>query len=140
MCLCSLNESGVPEIPANSTHFVLAAPSIPHERGRGANAATCSVFAKYGRCRAQLPTAWLLGTELDHTRTNGSEPIAGFWADSHGRDVENGKSSLSSVPHRNELVNKNEAGGSMMRMRIESIADPTGACLIGDAKMNRTEK
>jgi hypothetical protein len=140
MSLCSLDESGVPEIPGSSTHFVLAAHSIPNEGRRKADEATSPILAKYGRGGEQLPTAWLLGTELDHSTINDSEPIAGFWADSLGRDVENGKSSLFLILHRNIPVNKSEAGVSIMRMRVQNIADPTCACLIGDAKMNRTEK
>jgi hypothetical protein len=146
MSLCFLDESGVPEIPGNSTHFVLAAKSIPNERWRQADAATFPILAKYGRGGEgeELHTAWLLGTDLDHSTINGSddgsEPIAGFWADSLRRYVVNGELSLFSILHRNKLVNKNEAGVSTMRMRVEYITDPTCACLICDAKMNRTEK
>jgi hypothetical protein len=140
MSLCSLDESGVPEIPGNSTHFVLAAQSIPDERWREADEPTSPILAKYGRGGEQLRTTWLLGTRLDRSRINGSEPTAGFWADSLGRHVENGGSSLSSIRHLIKFVNKNEAGVSRMCMRVEYIADPTCACLIRDAKMNRTEK
>ena len=119
MSLCSLDESGVPEIPGSSTHFVLAAHSIPNEGRRKADEATSPILAKYGRGGEQLPTAWLLGTELDHSTINDSEPIAGFWADSLGRYRKNGGSSLSSIRHLIKFVNKSEAGASRMRMRVE---------------------
>jgi hypothetical protein len=136
MSLCSLDESGVPEIPGNSTHLVLAAQSIPDERWPQADEATSPVLAKYGRGGEgeEVPTAWLLGTDLDHSTMNGSEPIAGFCADSLRRYVENGELSLFLILHRNKLVNKNEAGVSTMRMRVESITDPTCACPICNGK------
>ena len=68
MYLCYLDESGVPEIPGNSTHFVLAGIAIPIERWREADAAITEIMARYGLAGAELHTAWLLRKYLEQSR------------------------------------------------------------------------
>jgi hypothetical protein len=68
MYLCYLDESGVPEIPGNSTHFVLAGIAIPIERWREADAAITEIMARYGLAGAELHTAWLLRKYLEQSK------------------------------------------------------------------------
>ncbi len=68
MYLCYLDESGVPEIPGNSTHFVLAGIAIPIERWREADAAISAIMARYGLAGAELHTAWLLRKYLEQSK------------------------------------------------------------------------
>ncbi|MGA2217190.1 MAG: DUF3800 domain-containing protein [Terracidiphilus sp.] len=68
MYLCYLDESGVPEIPGNSTHFVLAGLAIPIERWREADAAISEIMARYGLAGAELHTAWLLRKYLEQSK------------------------------------------------------------------------
>jgi hypothetical protein len=68
MYLCYLDESGVPEIPGNSTHFVLAGIAIPIERWREADAAISEIMARYGLAGAELHTAWLLRKYLEQSK------------------------------------------------------------------------
>jgi hypothetical protein len=65
---CYLDELGVPEIPGNSTHFVLAGIAIPIERWREADAAISEIMARYGLAGAELHTAWLLRKYLEQSR------------------------------------------------------------------------
>lgn len=71
MYLCYLDESGVPEIPGNSTHFVLAGIAIPIERWREADASISEIMARYGLAGEELHTAWLLRKYLEQSRIDG---------------------------------------------------------------------
>jgi hypothetical protein len=71
MYLCYLDESGVPEIPGNSTHFVLAGIAIPIERWREADAAISEIMARYGLAGEELHTAWLLRKYLEQSKVDG---------------------------------------------------------------------
>ena len=75
MYLCYLDESGVPEIPGNSTHFVLAGIAIPIERWREADASISEIMAKYGLAGEELHTAWLLRKYLEQSRIDGFEKM-----------------------------------------------------------------
>lgn len=77
MYLCYLDESGVPEIPGNSTHFVLAGIAIPIERWREADAAISEIMAKYGLSGQELHTAWLLRKYLEQSRIDGFQEMTG---------------------------------------------------------------
>src|SRR5208282_5341859 len=68
MYLCYLDESGVPEIPGNSTHFVLAGIAIPIERWREADAVIAQIMSRYGLEEAELHAAWLLRKYLEQSR------------------------------------------------------------------------
>lgn len=68
MYLCYLDESGVPEIPGNSTHFVLAGIAIPIDRWREADAAISEIMGRYGLAGEELHTAWLLRKYLEQSK------------------------------------------------------------------------
>jgi hypothetical protein len=75
MYLCYLDESGVPEIPGNSTHFVLAGIAIPIERWREADAAVSEIMGRYGLAGAELHTAWLLRKYLEQSKIVGFDQL-----------------------------------------------------------------
>jgi hypothetical protein len=75
MYLCYLDESGVPEIPGNSTHFVLAGIAIPIERWREADASISEIMARYGVAGEELHTAWLLRKYLEQSRIDGFDEM-----------------------------------------------------------------
>jgi hypothetical protein len=68
MYLCYVDESGVPEIPGNSTHFVLAGIAIPVEHWRDADRAVSAVMARYDLSNRELHTAWMLRRYLEQSR------------------------------------------------------------------------
>jgi hypothetical protein len=76
MYLCYLDESGVPEIPGNSTHFVLAGIAIPIERWREADASISEIMAKYGLAGEELHTAWLLRKYLEQSKIDGFDEMS----------------------------------------------------------------
>jgi hypothetical protein len=76
MYLCYLDESGVPEIPGNSTHFVLAGIAIPIERWREADASISEIMAKYGLAGEELHTAWLLRKYLEQSKIDGFDAMS----------------------------------------------------------------
>jgi len=75
MYLCYLDESSVPEIPGNSTHFVLAGIAIPIERWREADAAITEIMARYGLAGAELHTAWLLRKYIEQSKVQDFEGL-----------------------------------------------------------------
>jgi len=75
MYLCYLDESGVPEIPGNSTHFVLAGIAIPIERWREADASISAIMARYGLAGEELHTAWLLRKYLEQSKIDGFDEM-----------------------------------------------------------------
>jgi hypothetical protein len=60
MYLCYIDESGTPEIPGVSSHFVLAGVSIPIWQWRVADREVTDVLARYGLAEAELHTGWML--------------------------------------------------------------------------------
>jgi hypothetical protein len=75
MYLCYLDESGVPEIPGNSTHFVLAGIAIPIERWREADASISEIMGRYGLAGEELHTAWLLRKYLEQSKIDGFDEM-----------------------------------------------------------------
>jgi len=68
--VCYVDESGVPEIPGNSSHFVLAGLAIPIERWREADGRVASIVERYGLANAELHTAWMLRKYIEQSRIN----------------------------------------------------------------------
>lgn len=75
MYLCYLDESGVPEIPGNSTHFVLAGIAIPIDRWREADASISEIMAKYGLAGEELHAAWLLRKYIEQSKIDGFDDL-----------------------------------------------------------------
>ncbi len=76
MYLCYLDESGVPEVPGNSSHFVLAGLAIPVERWREADSRIATVMERYGLENAELHTAWILRKYIEQTRIDRFESLS----------------------------------------------------------------
>jgi hypothetical protein len=60
MYLCYIDESGTPEIPGVSSHFVLAGVSIPVWHWNGADRDISAILARYALADAELHTGWML--------------------------------------------------------------------------------
>ena len=48
MFLCYVDESGTPDIPGNTSHFILAGLSIPVEKWRSCDADVTIIKQRYG--------------------------------------------------------------------------------------------
>lgn len=68
MYLCYVDESGTPDIPGNTTHFVLAGLSIPIWRWKDTDRDISAVMSRYNLEHAELHTAWLLRKILEQSR------------------------------------------------------------------------
>jgi len=66
--LCYIDESGVPSIPGNTSHFVLAGLSIPILKWSEADAEIASILKKYDLESEELHTAWLLRPYLEQAK------------------------------------------------------------------------
>lgn len=68
MFLCYIDESGTPDTPGNTSHFVLVGLSVPIWHWRDADRAISKVLAKYGLDGKELHTAWILRTYLEQRK------------------------------------------------------------------------
>lgn len=68
MHLCYIDESGVPTIPGNTSHFILAGLSIPILKWSEADGAVAAVLKKYDLEHEELHTAWLMRPYLEQSR------------------------------------------------------------------------
>jgi len=79
MYLCYVDESGTPEIPGNTSHFVLAGLSIPIWHWRTADRDISAILDRYGLGGAELHTAWMLRKYLEQSRIPNFEKLG--WSD-----------------------------------------------------------
>ncbi|MBY4638032.1 DUF3800 domain-containing protein [Sphingopyxis sp. XHP0097] len=57
---CYIDESGTPELPGTSTHFVLVGVAIPIGKWDEADSAISAVLHRYDLVSAEIHTAWML--------------------------------------------------------------------------------
>jgi hypothetical protein len=74
--LCYVDESGTPEIPGNTSHFVLAGISIPIWRWRDADHEIAAIMRRYGLEGKELHTAWLLRKYPEQARVNNFDALS----------------------------------------------------------------
>lgn len=60
MHLCYIDESGTPEIPGNTSHFILAGVALPIEQWKSADRDITNILTRYGLANDEFHTAWLL--------------------------------------------------------------------------------
>ena len=65
MYLCYIDESGTPDVPGNTSHFVLAGLALPIWRWNDADRQVSGIMARYDLADAELHTAWLLRPYLE---------------------------------------------------------------------------
>jgi hypothetical protein len=58
--LCYVDESGTPDIPGNTSHFILAGLSIPVERWRDCDADLNRIKQRYDLDNAEIHVAWMM--------------------------------------------------------------------------------
>lgn len=76
MHICYVDESGTPDIPGNTSHFVLAGFSIPIWRWRDADYEIAAIMKRYGLEESELHTAWLLRKYLEQSRISGFDGLS----------------------------------------------------------------
>jgi hypothetical protein len=68
MYLCYIDESGTPDVPGNSSHFVLAGLTVPIWHWRAADAEISGVLNNFGLANEELHTAWLLRKYIEQSQ------------------------------------------------------------------------
>ena len=72
MQLCYIDESGTPDLPGSTDHYVLVGLSVPDEYWKQHNKQVDRVKSQYGIGHSEIHTAWML------RRYNEQEAVAGF--------------------------------------------------------------
>ncbi len=65
MFLCYIDESGTPEIPGNSSHFILAGIAIPIENWKDCDNEISSIKRRYSLSEVEVHTAWMMRPYLE---------------------------------------------------------------------------
>ena len=78
---CYIDESGTPELPGTSTHFVLVGVAIPLEAWSEADRAISAILDKYGLVQSEIHTAWMLRKYPEQLRVPNFDKLD--WATRH---------------------------------------------------------
>jgi len=70
-----MDESGTPDVPGNTSHYVLAGVSIPVQYWKSCDKDIERVKAKYGLAGKEIHVAWLLRDYLEQNRIPGFEAL-----------------------------------------------------------------
>lgn len=65
---CYIDESGTPQIPGNTSHYVLCGVSIPVKYWKRCDKQIAGIKAKYGLANAEIHTGWIKRTYLEQTK------------------------------------------------------------------------
>ncbi len=65
MYLCYIDESGTPDVPGNTSHYVLAGLSVPDEYWKSHHTQLESVKQSYGLAEDEIHVAWMLRTYFE---------------------------------------------------------------------------
>lgn len=76
MYFCYIDESGTPEIPGTSSHYVLCGLAIPIDKWKKCDKQIHAIKHKYGLDDAEIHTAWLLRTYLEQSRIPDFEKLS----------------------------------------------------------------
>jgi hypothetical protein len=68
MYVCYIDESGTPDIPGNTSHFVLAGLCIPISDWKSIDISISALLKKYGLDGAEFHTAWILRKYLEQSK------------------------------------------------------------------------
>lgn len=68
---CYVDESGTPEVPGTTSHFVLLGLAIPIERWRDADNQISKILTRYDLADAEIHTAWLVRPYLEERKVLG---------------------------------------------------------------------
>ncbi len=68
MYFCYIDESGTPEIPGTSSHYVLCGISIPIDKWKKCDSQIHAIKKKYGLGEAEIHTGWILRSYLEQSK------------------------------------------------------------------------
>ncbi len=68
MYLCYLDESGTPDIPGNTSHYVLAGLAIPVQYWKECDHAIENIKQRYGLANKEIHVAWMMRSYLEQSK------------------------------------------------------------------------
>ncbi len=97
MYFCYIDESGTPEIPGTSSHYVLCGISIPIERWKKCDSQIHAIKKKYGLENAEIHTGWILRSYLEQTKISDFESMD--WTARRAAVMRERKKTIYSLQH-----------------------------------------
>ncbi len=76
MYLCYVDESGTPDVPGNTSHYVLAGLSVPIRYWKMCDQDIERIKARYDLTGEEIHVAWLLRSYLEQTKIPGFEALS----------------------------------------------------------------
>lgn len=76
MYLCYLDESGTPDIPGNTSHFILAGLSIPIKEWKTCDLVIERIKSKYALVDKEIHTAWILRSYPEQRKISNFEKLS----------------------------------------------------------------
>ena len=76
MHLCYIDESGTPDVPGNTSHYVLAGLSVPDEYWRQHHTQLESIKYSYGLADAEIHVAWMMRPYVEQQSIPGFEALS----------------------------------------------------------------
>lgn len=76
MYICYIDESGTPDVPGNTSHYVLAGLSIPVEKWKDCDRDIERVKSKYGLNNKEIHVAWVLRSYQEQNKITGFESLS----------------------------------------------------------------
>ena len=73
---CYIDESGTPQIPGNTSHYILCGLSIPVKYWKRCDKQINKIKTKYGLVGAEIHTGWIKRTYLDQSKITGFEKLS----------------------------------------------------------------
>ncbi len=71
MYLCYIDESGTPDVPGNTSHYVLAGVAIPVQHWRECDRVVETIKSKYGLADGEIHVAWILRSYPEQMKISG---------------------------------------------------------------------
>lgn len=75
MFFCYIDESGTPQVPGNTSHYVLAGIAIPVSYWKSADREVEKIKSKYNLQDAEIHTAWILRNYLEQSRISNFDQL-----------------------------------------------------------------
>lgn len=72
---CYIDESGTPQIPGNTSHYVLCGVTIPVKFWKRCDKQIAVIKAKYGLSEAEIHTGWIKRSYLEQSKIDGFEEM-----------------------------------------------------------------
>lgn len=76
MYLCYVDESGTPDIPGNTSHFVLCGVSLPISKWKQCETRMDRIKIKYGLIHQEIHTAWILRKYVEQSKIPDFEKLS----------------------------------------------------------------